>query len=184
MIINFQPDSRIFHMEIFQLIQKKYVKGSLAGSNRNASMGKSTAVCQFLFCRPEMRHGCRHMGIQFLPFRCQLYPTVRPDKKRTVKLLLQSVHCPCDIRLTVAKGIGSPGKITVFCHIIKNLIIFKIYIHTFSPYQFIISAISIIAFTYSQCNSIIKPKLRETTPLHFSTQTLQGAATGSSLRML
>ena len=68
--------------------------------------------------------------------------------------------------------------------IIKNLIIFKIYIHTFSPYQFIISAISIIAFTYSQCNSIIKPKLRETTPLHFSTQTLRGAATGSSLRML
>lgn len=41
----------------------------------------------------------------------------------------QKLHHPCHIGLAASKSSGGSGDVSVFCHIIKNFIVFKVYIH-------------------------------------------------------
>ena len=78
-------------------------------------------------------------AVKPLAFRGQRDAMVGTDEQLAAQILLQVVHAAGNVGLVIAQHPRRAGKVLVFCHIVKDLVVFPVYIHgcsAFFPFQY------------------------------------------------
>ncbi len=126
---NAEPDARIFQMEAFENVEEIAVQRGLTGTDGNTSGRQRVDGGQLILRLLDLCDGAFDVGIEMFAFRGQSDAAVGPDEEDAADFVLQTVHGTGHIGLVAAQNPGCLGEILVFCHVVENAVVLKIYIH-------------------------------------------------------
>ena len=162
MVGNAQPHTGVAQVKLPQLIQQKHIQSGLAGADGQRAAFQRGNTRQLAFPRLQLLLGDFHVGKQHLALRRHRHAAGAAHQQLAAQLFLQPVQGAGHIGLAHAQHIGRAGNAVIFADIVKQTVIFIIYIHNFSsfrcvsPYQILIFCMQNIYFTNAFSDSIIR----------------------------
>ena len=118
-------------MKPFQIRKQVKLQGHIAGSDPDLSLGQILHLLKLPLSQQNIFVSTLNIGIKQLSLHRQPDALGGPHKQCTAQILFQIFYRLADRGLGNCKRLRSLCDALVFSHIIKNLVVFQIYIHSF-----------------------------------------------------
>ena len=110
----------IMMVKNFQFIQQKQAQCDFAGSDIDKSTLQPLSLRSSFSPDTSCSIAIETCSKKTLALNCQLYSTIRTDKKFASQVVLKDIHTAGDVGLIISHNVGCFGKALVLSYIIKN----------------------------------------------------------------